>query len=156
MLARPRRADSHSFYGEVFLIDPPLLQLRQPLATAVDIRPPRPQYDRLLFCSLTYCLCRVRVRACVRACVRVSGLRVRLQLALLMFGGEISLKDEKRQLSIDSWITFDAPPADARLLVALRRELDRVLNDKMKAPITATAKQEVVEAVACAFDPALG
>ena len=55
------------------------------------------------------------------------------------------------QVSIDGWITFDAPPDDARLLVALRRELDRVLNEKMMAPPTAALRQEVVDAVVRAF-----
>ena len=68
-----------------------------------------------------------------------------------MFGGALALEEEKRQVSIDGWIKFDAPPGDARLLVALRRELDRVLNEKMLAPPTASAKQEVVEAVVRAF-----
>jgi hypothetical protein len=68
-----------------------------------------------------------------------------------MFGGAVALEEEKRQLSIDSWIKFDAPLGDARLLVALRNELDRVLNDKFLAPPTASAKQEVIEAVVRAF-----
>jgi hypothetical protein len=81
--------------------------------------------------------------------------RVRVQLALLMFGGELMLHEEKRQISIDDWIVFDAPPGDAQLLVALRRELDLVVNEKMVAPRTATAKHDVIEAVASAFDPAM-
>ena len=71
-----------------------------------------------------------------------------------MFGGELMLNEEKRQISIDKWIVFDAPPTDARLLVALRRELDRIINTKMVAPPTATEKHDVIEAVASTFDPA--
>ena len=79
---------------------------------------------------------------------------VGLQLALLMFGGELLLHEEKRQISIDDWIVFDCPPGDAQLLVALRMELDRVVNEKMVAPRTATAKHDVVAAVASVFDQA--
>ena len=64
------------------------------------------------------------------------------------------LHEEKRQISIDEWIVFDAPPGDAQLLVALRRELDIVLNEKMVTPHTATAKHDVIEAVISTFDPA--
>ena len=78
----------------------------------------------------------------------------RPQLALLMFGGGVALQEEKRQVAVDGWITFDAPPALARLCIALRRELDLVLREKMVAPRTATVANAVVEAAINTFDPA--
>jgi len=77
------------------------------------------------------------------------------QLALLMFGGGVALQEEKRQVAVDGWITFDAPPALARLCIALRRELDLVLREKMVAPRTATVANAVVDAAVNTFDPAM-
>lgn len=79
----------------------------------------------------------------------------RPQLALLMFGGGVALQEEKRQVAVDGWITFDAPPALARLCIALRRELDLVLREKMVAPRTATVANAVVDAAVNTFDPAM-
>lgn len=83
-----------------------------------------------------------------------------------MFGGPLTLNEERRQrfnmagsgpgsgysqITVDAWMTFDASPIDARLLIALRRELSLVVEEKLLSPSKAAAKHAVIDGVVRAF-----
>ncbi|XP_048460467.1 ATP-dependent DNA/RNA helicase DHX36 [Rhincodon typus] len=56
--------------------------------------------------------------------------------SLLFFGGDISIQKEQSQetISVDEWIVFQSPSRIAHLVKDLKRELDALLQDKIKKP----------------------
>ncbi|XP_064611599.1 ATP-dependent DNA/RNA helicase DHX36-like [Liolophura sinensis] len=55
---------------------------------------------------------------------------------LLFFGGDIDIRRDREQdcVAVDDWILFRASPSIAKLVIDLRRELDRVLEEKISKP----------------------
>ncbi|XP_056622648.1 ATP-dependent DNA/RNA helicase DHX36 [Triplophysa dalaica] len=56
--------------------------------------------------------------------------------SLLFFGGDISIQKDKDQetIAVDEWIVFQSPARIAHLVKDLRKELDVLLEDKIKKP----------------------
>ncbi|XP_038671699.1 ATP-dependent DNA/RNA helicase DHX36 [Scyliorhinus canicula] len=56
--------------------------------------------------------------------------------SLLFFGGDISIQKEQGQetISVDEWIVFQSPSRIAHLVKDLKKELDALLQDKIKKP----------------------
>jgi HrpA-like RNA helicase len=67
--------------------------------------------------------------------------------ALLLFGGEIKIDHQKQELSIDQWMRFDAPVKVGVLINKLRRELDRIMLNKIEDPREDISKSKVVNAI---------
>ena len=55
-------------------------------------------------------------------------------LALLLFGGDISIDAEKQLLAVDNWLQFTAPARVAVLAKSIRQRLDELLNQKVANP----------------------
>lgn len=55
---------------------------------------------------------------------------------LLFFGGHINIQKDGDQdcITVDNWIIFQASPNTAKLVKDLRKELDRLLDEKIKHP----------------------
>ncbi|XP_067851023.1 ATP-dependent DNA/RNA helicase DHX36 [Heptranchias perlo] len=56
--------------------------------------------------------------------------------SLLFFGGDISIQKERDQetISVDEWIVFQSPSRIAHLVKDLKKELDALLQEKIKKP----------------------
>uniref|UniRef100_A0A8C4S3W2 RNA helicase n=1 Tax=Erpetoichthys calabaricus TaxID=27687 RepID=A0A8C4S3W2_ERPCA len=56
--------------------------------------------------------------------------------SLLFFGGDISIQKDKDQdtIAVDEWIVFQSPARIAHLVKDLRKELDALLQEKIKNP----------------------
>ncbi|XP_066541887.1 ATP-dependent DNA/RNA helicase DHX36 [Hoplias malabaricus] len=56
--------------------------------------------------------------------------------SLLFFGGDISIQKDKEQetISVDEWIVFQSPARIAHLVKNLKKELDVLLEEKIKQP----------------------
>lgn len=55
-------------------------------------------------------------------------------LALLLFGGDITVDTEKQQIAVDNWLQFSAPARVAFLARSIRQRLDELLNYKIANP----------------------
>lgn len=57
-------------------------------------------------------------------------------LSLLFFGGDISIQRDQEQetIAVDEWIVFQSPARIAHLVKDLRKELDMLLEEKIKSP----------------------
>ncbi|XP_066565587.1 ATP-dependent DNA/RNA helicase DHX36 [Amia ocellicauda] len=56
--------------------------------------------------------------------------------SLLFFGGDISIQKDQDQdtIAVDEWIVFQSPAKTAHLVKDLKKELDRLLQEKIKNP----------------------
>ncbi|XP_056100692.1 ATP-dependent DNA/RNA helicase DHX36-like [Rhinichthys klamathensis goyatoka] len=56
--------------------------------------------------------------------------------SLLFFGGDISIQRDQDQetIAVDEWIVFQSPARIAHLVKELRKELDVLLEEKIKSP----------------------
>ena len=55
-------------------------------------------------------------------------------LALLLFGGEITIDTEKQLIAVDGWLQFTAPARVAVLARSIRQRLEELLNQKIAHP----------------------
>ncbi|XP_077396874.1 ATP-dependent DNA/RNA helicase DHX36 isoform X2 [Festucalex cinctus] len=56
--------------------------------------------------------------------------------SLLFFGGDITIQmdDDQETIAVDQWIVFRSPARTAHLVKSLKRELDSLLEDKIRRP----------------------
>ncbi|KAM6961464.1 ATP-dependent DNA/RNA helicase DHX36 [Aplochiton taeniatus] len=56
--------------------------------------------------------------------------------SLLFFGGDISIQNDEGQetVAVDQWIVFSSPARIAHLVKSLKRELDSLLEEKIRSP----------------------
>ncbi|GAA6077890.1 ATP-dependent DNA/RNA helicase DHX36 isoform X1, partial [Tachysurus ichikawai] len=56
--------------------------------------------------------------------------------SLLFFGGDISIQKDQEQetIAVDEWIVFQSPARIANLVKSLKKELDLLLEEKIKRP----------------------
>lgn len=68
-------------------------------------------------------------------------------LALLLFGGEVSINHDRGSVTVDSQITFDAPGRVAVLVRELRAECDSLLRAKIEEPALEIRSHPVLLAI---------